>query len=100
MDVLWLRGATATRLAQLRYVVRENPPAAARLSAEIRLQVRQLRDQPLIGRPGRVSGTRELVISRTPFIVIYRLTETRIEILRVLHGAQQWPRPPETEHRD
>jgi toxin ParE1/3/4 len=91
LDVIWLADATTTRLAQLRFVAREHPSAAARLSMEIRLQVRQLREHPQMGRAGRVSGTRELVISRTPFIVIYRVTAWRIEILRVLHGAQQWP---------
>jgi toxin ParE1/3/4 len=44
-----------------------------------------------MGRPGRVTGTRELVISGTPFVVIYRLQEQSIEVLRLLHSAQQWP---------
>jgi toxin ParE1/3/4 len=45
------------------------------------------------GRPGRKRGTRELVISRTPLVVVYRIRPKmqRIEILRVLHGAQRWP---------
>lgn len=47
-----------------------------------------------MGRPGRKQGTRELVISRTPFIVVYRLKAKRIELLRVLHGSQQWPETP------
>jgi toxin ParE1/3/4 len=53
-----------------------------------------------MGRSGRVADTRELVISRTPFIVVYRVTPTRIEILRVLHGAQAWPRPPDSDKLD
>ncbi len=47
----------------------------------------------MLGRVGRQRSTRELVISRTPFIVIYRIMNGRIEILRLLHGAQQWPPP-------
>ncbi len=43
-----------------------------------------------MGRLGRVSGTRELVIPETPFILPYRIQDNRIEILAVLHGAQQW----------
>jgi plasmid stabilization system protein ParE len=43
-------------------------------------------------REGRVKGTGELVISRSPFIVVYRVKGKRIEILRILHGAQQWPK--------
>ncbi|HEY0182741.1 MAG TPA: type II toxin-antitoxin system RelE/ParE family toxin [Rhodopila sp.] len=43
------------------------------------------------GRSGREPGTRERVIGRTPFIAVYRVTRSRIEILRILHGAPQWP---------
>ena len=53
-----------------------------------------LPEHPRAGRQGRVKNTRELVVDGLPFIVIYReqLSEGRIEILRVLHGAQQWPK--------
>jgi plasmid stabilization system protein ParE len=44
-----------------------------------------------MGRPGRIEGTRELVISRTPYIAAYRIVGNTVRILRVLHGAQQWP---------
>lgn len=47
-------------------------------------------EHPLAGRIGRVNGTRELVIEGIPFIVIYRVT-SELQILRVLHDAQQWP---------
>jgi len=52
-----------------------------------------LPEHPKAGRQGRVKNTRELVVDDLPFIVIYReqVSEGRIEILRVLHGAQQWP---------
>ena len=46
---------------------------------------------PEIGRPGRIDGTRELIIQRTPYIVAYRIATKSIRILRVLHGAQMWP---------
>lgn len=53
-----------------------------------------LPEHPRAGRQGRVKNTRELVVDGLPFIVIYReqLSAGRIEILRVLHGAQQWPK--------
>jgi toxin ParE1/3/4 len=44
-----------------------------------------------IGRPGRVPGTRELVIAKTPFVVPYRFQGETLQILRVLHGARRWP---------
>ena len=47
--------------------------------------------RPAIGRPGRVLGTRELVIGRLPYIVPYRVREKDIEILRVLHTSRRWP---------
>ena len=49
-----------------------------------------LPEHPKAGRIGRVENTRELVIDGTPFLVIYRITRA-VELLRVLHGAQQWP---------
>jgi len=43
------------------------------------------------GRAGRVPGTRELIISNTPFIVAYAIEKTDIVVLAVYHGAQHWP---------
>jgi toxin ParE1/3/4 len=50
-----------------------------------------LPDNPHMGRHGRVPGTRELVIPRTPYIVPYRLLDEAIQILRVYHGSRRWP---------
>jgi len=50
-----------------------------------------LSDHPNAGRPGRVHGTRELVITDTPFILPYRVVRNTVQILRVLHGARKWP---------
>lgn len=50
-----------------------------------------LEQYPNLGRPGRLEGTRELVITGTPFIVFYRLKKNRVEILSVLHAARKWP---------
>jgi toxin ParE1/3/4 len=46
---------------------------------------------PGAGRPGRVNGTRELVVLRTPYILVYRLKAGTIRVLRVYHGARRWP---------
>jgi addiction module RelE/StbE family toxin len=74
------------------YVASDNSPAVA---IDIVIRVIDavdifLPEHPEAGRIGRVQDTRELVIDGTPFLVIYRITQT-VEILRVLHGAQQWP---------
>ena len=81
-----------TRFDQLDYIAQDNPSAAVSLDEEIERQMDMLADHPLMGREGRVKGTRELVIGRSPFIAVYRVRKKRIEILRILHGAQQWPK--------
>ena len=79
--------------AIFRYLWERNPTAAARVQETIGAQVRLLADQPGLGRPGRTSGTRELVITSTPYIVAYAVDQAHqtVYILRVLHGAQKWP---------
>jgi toxin ParE1/3/4 len=95
LKLLWLPGAIATLDAQLEYIAQDKPNAAIEQGDRVVAQVDQLLDHPNLGRPGRVQGTRELVIGRTPFIVVYRVRPRarRIELIRVLHGAQHWPRP-------
>lgn len=89
--LVWLQRAIQDRDAQLDYIAQDNPMAAVSQGDRIAEQVEILKQHPQMGRPGRKQGTRELVISRTPFIVVYRIKTKRIELLRVLHGAQQWP---------
>jgi len=64
---------------------------ADRITMQIVTSVQQLDTFPMSGRPGRVPGTRELVISNTPFIAAYALDHARIVILALYHGAQRWP---------
>ena len=73
------------------YIAQDNPVAAIEQGDEIESQVAGLLDNHLQGRPGRVKGTRELVVVRTPYIVAYRVKKGAIQILRVLHGARLWP---------
>lgn len=92
MKLVWLRRALADRDAQLDFIAEDNPQAAIEQGDRLDEAVVHLAEHPNIGRPGRVRTTREWVIARTPFIVVYRLKGERIELLRVLHGAQQWPK--------
>lgn len=73
------------------YIASDSPSAAYDMHKKIGDHVDDLARFPKIGRPGRVEGTRELVIPHTPFIVAYRLSEQAVVILRVLHGARRWP---------
>ena len=74
------------------YISQDNPEAARRTVRRLWTAVKSLAEQPEMGRPGRVHGTRELVVSDTPFVVPYRVVGSEIEILRVLHGARDWPK--------
>ena len=93
MKLQWLPMAIVTRDAQLDYIAHDNPTAAIEQGDRIHHQLGQLLEHPNMGRPGRVEKTRELVISRTPLIVVYRVRPRakRIELIRLLHGSQQWP---------
>ena len=82
-----------TDLAELvEYIATDNPGAAYRVHDEIRKQINLLTTYPEIGRAGRVRGTRELVVTGTPYIAAYRLAGDVVFILRLLHGARRWPR--------
>ena len=91
MIVEWLEEASGQRYDQLDYIAQENPIAAIRLDEEIEAQTESLAQNPEIGREGRVAGTRELVIARTPFLAVYRIVPDQIQILNLLHQSQQWP---------
>ena len=74
------------------YIAEHSPGAAARVVNEIHSKTGcLLSTNPFIGRPGEIRGTRELVITGTPYIVAYRVTDTQIEVVFVQHGAKQWP---------
>jgi toxin ParE1/3/4 len=74
------------------FIAAESPVAAKRISLRVVNAVETLLpSNPEAGRKGRVPKTRELVIARTPFVVAYRVTEKRIEVLRVFHGSRRWP---------
>lgn len=73
------------------HILQENPSAAVEVLDRIRERIRSLVEMPHQGRPGRVAGTRELVVPRTPFIVPYQVTGNTVEILRVYHGGRRWP---------
>jgi len=73
------------------FIALDNPAAARRVAASLRAAIEGLRQFPERGRIGRVTGTRELVVPRTPFIVAYRVTGDAIDVLAVIHAARSWP---------
>ena len=92
MQIRWTQKANRNLDDVEAYIAQDNPDAAIRMVLKIIRVVEQLLQRPALGRPGRVHGTRELVITGTPFIVPYRVRGEVVEILAVLHGAMKWPR--------
>jgi len=91
VKLLWTERALAEIDAIFTYIAADSPPAAERLAVLIEAKARLLLDQPNMGRPGRVDGTREFVVTGTPYILPYRVRNGRVEILAVLHASRQWP---------
>lgn len=89
-DLEWKASAVADLMAIVDYISDDNPDAALALMDEIQGKVEQLPAHPKRCRPGRVNGTRELVV-RPNYIVIYAETPKVVTVLRVLHAAQMWP---------
>ena len=92
MNPVWSPEAIGDLAALRAYIEQDDPAAAQRVALHIIRNVETLLpNNPEMGRPGRVPGTRELVIPRTPFIVPYRLVGNTIQILRIFHSARRWP---------
>ena len=92
MRLIWSRRAVAD-LRELRAFIEQDAPGAAKRITEriVESIETMIPANPKIGRPGRVSGARELVLGGTPYVVPYRIRDGNIVILRVLHGARRWP---------
>ncbi len=73
------------------YLFEHSPEHAARIIRAIYDAPAQLREFPGLGRPGRVTGTRELVLTALPYLVVYVHTGQVIHVARILHRAQRWP---------
>ena len=89
-ELKWLALARADFLGIVDYISDDNPDAAQRVRDDIEEKVTKLSDFPKMGRLGRIEGTRELVVWAN-YIIVYREDAFVVQILRVLHAAQQWP---------
>lgn len=91
MRLRWTRLAERDLDEIAEYIGQDNPAAAARVVLELIDQAETLLpEHPAIGRPGRVLGTRELVVGNLPYILAYRVRGRDVELLRVLHTARAW----------
>lgn len=92
MPVKWLRRALENLDDEAAYIAEDNPRVAAEFVRHMRNSAAILADHPNMGRPGRITGTRELVVTRFPYILPYRVRGGTVEVLRVFHTARKWPR--------
>ncbi len=91
MRIEWTVSAGNDRENLIEYIAQDSPTAALNQLDEIERQTDRLAEYPKLGRPGRMKGTRELVVNRTSFIAVYRIKSDTVQVLRLLHGAQKWP---------
>jgi toxin ParE1/3/4 len=91
MELRWTEEAAADLEQIADYLFEQTPVYASRIVLKIYNAPEILTSFPLSGRSGRKPGTREIVLSSLPYIVIYAISDNLIHIVRKLHGAQRWP---------
>lgn len=92
MRIRWLRKALRNLDEEATYIAADDAAAARLVVRRIFEAVEQLNVHPGAGRPGRVPGTRELVVRNIRYIVPYRVRGDAIEILRVFHASRRLPK--------
>jgi len=91
VKIVWSPRAIRHLIAIREYIEKDSDQNAALVARRILEAVDLLQTHPNMGRPGRLSNTRELVISGTPYIIPYRVRRERIELMAVFDGHRQWP---------
>ncbi len=90
----WRPMALADRQAIMDYIAEDNLAAALELDDHFEAQAEQARQRPTLYRPGRMRGTREIVV-RPNYVMVYRVEgedeDETVTVLRVLHATRQWP---------
>jgi toxin ParE1/3/4 len=89
--VVWTENAEADLDAIVSYIADESVSNAVAFDARIRDRIRMLSDFPEMGRAGRFEGTLELIIPHDRCVVVYWLRDEQVQVLRVIHGGQEWP---------
>jgi plasmid stabilization system protein ParE len=91
MKVVWSPRAIRHLAALRSYIENDSERNATLVAERILRAVDLLATQPAMGRPGRVLGTRELVVGDTGFIIPYRSRGERLELIAIFRGRQRWP---------
>ena len=91
LQVRWTPSAAKDLREITRYIRRDNPDAARAVAKRLYDEAECLNILPGRGRIGKVPGTRELIVPGLPYIVVYQVISTAVRILRIYHGARNWP---------
>jgi len=91
LRIKWLSLALADLDSIEEYIAQESLDAAVKVVLQVIEKVELLQNQPNLGRIGRVDETRELILTDIPYVVAYRVKNSSIEILRILHQSRLWP---------
>jgi toxin ParE1/3/4 len=93
MRVRWTTDAADDLERICDYIAESHPESARRVAQSVVERISELEEFPRIGRPGRVVGTREIAFPPLPYAAVYEILDPQDEVrlLRILHGAQQWP---------
>jgi toxin ParE1/3/4 len=91
MNIVWSRRAIRHFIHLREHIERDSRQNAVLVATRILRAVELLESHAEIGRPGRILGTRELVVTDTPYIIPYRVRRGRLELIGIFHGRQKWP---------
>jgi addiction module RelE/StbE family toxin len=91
MEVRWSPEAADDLERIVRYIQRDDPEVARKVALIVIEAIGALSTFPKRGRTGRIAGTRELVVASLPWIAVYRVRDDAVEVVRIYHGAQDWP---------
>jgi plasmid stabilization system protein ParE len=91
MKLVWGRRARRDLHELIAFIAEDSVQAAEIVAARILKAAELLIEFPRGGRIGRVAGTRERIVGRTPYLLVYQIASGRVRILRVYHGARKWP---------
>lgn len=91
MRIVWTRRAIRQLVSLRDFIAKDSQQNATSVAERLLTAVDLLSTQPEMGRPGRIAGIRELVVSGTPYIIPYRVRRERLELLAVFHARQKWP---------
>jgi toxin ParE1/3/4 len=89
--IIWTEQAADDLEAAAAFIEQHRPGSGAKLLARLMQALTALQEHPEIGRHGRIRGTRELVLSGSPYLAVYCTDSAQITLLAFLHSSRKWP---------